>query len=81
MLLNDGLIQVLRAEAYAQGSIGLMGVSEGRYPLSQMGDQSNDAKCDHVIQGVLYGCGTPWVPSSGHVRWGDEGVSMNDVCP
>ena len=66
VLLYDGLIQVLRVKAYAEGSIGLTGVCEGRYSLSYKGHQSDNAECDHVIQGLLYFVMVLWVPSSSH---------------
>ena len=54
MLSDNGLIQVLRVEAYMEGTIRLVRVCEGRYQFGRLGDWGNDSECDHVIKGLLY---------------------------
>ena len=54
MLSHYGLVQVLTVEAYAQGTIRLAGISEGRYPLGRLGDRHDHSLLNHVIECVLY---------------------------
>ena len=54
MLLYCGLVQVLWVEAYAQGTIRLAEISEGRYLLGRPGDKHNHSLLNHIIESVLY---------------------------
>ena len=46
---NDGLIQILTVKADMEGSIGLVGIGQGRYRLGWLGDWGDDTECSHVI--------------------------------
>ena len=37
-----------------EGTIRLVGMSEGRYLLGSLGDWDDDSECDHVIEDLLY---------------------------
>ena len=65
MLSNCGLVQVLRVEVYAQGTIRLAWIGEGRYLLSMPEDRHNHSLFDHIIESVLLSApGTPAGPSA-----------------
>ena len=82
MLLHYGLVQVLRVEAYVQGSIRLAGISEGKYPFGRLGDRHNHSLLDHLIKCVLY-----WLPVldgdllPGMLDRGNTGVSPHGIGP
>ena len=82
VLSNNGLIQVLQVEADMKGSIMLVGMGQGRYPIGWPGDWGYDTKCDHVIQGflnlvtVLY----MYLPL-GLLDCGNGGICANCVSP
>ena len=54
MLSHHGLVQVLRVEAYMQGTIRLAGIGEGRYLLSRQGDRCDHSLFNHLIECALY---------------------------
>ena len=77
-----GLVKVLWVEAYKQGTIRLIRVCEGQYPLSRPRHWGYDTLGDHVIQcalyllSVLYG----YLPM-GVLDWGMEGSVLMVYVP
>ena len=85
MLSHYGLIQVLRVKAYVQGTIRLVGISEGRYPLSRLGDRHNHSLLDHLVKcalyllTVLYGNPLPVVLDRGNARVSPDGLGPEHI--
>ena len=81
MLLHNGLVHGLGVETDTKGTIRLLGISEGRYPLSRLEDRYYHPHSNHVIEGALYllsvlygylpSCMLDW----GYVRVGPDGIS------
>ena len=83
MLSNYRLVEVSGIDAYKEGTILLLGICEGRYPFSQLGDCGNDTEGDHVVEGLLYAVsvlngylllgvqdrGNEWVGTDGVSAW------------
>ena len=66
-------------------TIRLVGICEGRHPLSRPGDRCYHSFGDHVIEGVvnlflvLYGCLPPSVLDWGYVRVSPDGLGTGHV--
>ena len=54
MLSQNGPVQVLRVKAYMYGTTRLVGVCEGRYSLSRLGDGHNYSLLNHFFMSALY---------------------------
>ena len=54
VISNNGLVQVIWVKTDMKGTIRLLGISEGRYPLGRPGDRCCHSLSDHVIEGALY---------------------------
>ena len=54
MLSHYGLNNILRVEAYTEGTIRFVEICYQRYPFGRPGDRCYDTFCKHVIEHVLY---------------------------
>ena len=80
MLLNYGLIQVLRVEADMKGTIRLVGACEGRYPFGRPGDSAiaplatMTLRVHSIFSHFSMGTFPPSVLDQGYVRVSPNGV-------
>ena len=85
MLLHYGFFQVLRVEAYVQGTDRLVKIGEGRYPFDRLGDRHDHSLLDHLIECALYLLPvldmdlTPGMLDRGNTGVGPDGIGPKHV--
>ena len=71
MLSHYGLFEVLRVEAYVQGTIRLVQIGERRHPIMVGQETGTITLCQPCYQGCTISVPSiQWVPSSGHAGQG-----------